>query len=121
MFLILKEIFSFVMSVDGRVRTVLEAVHLDPLPVSDGFSSHLGIVCVCEDMAGVFPGERIVFEGSSSVVLPADAWERPSGHCWRASASTLNVPMLKTGLREERVKLLLNIAEMEGANKVDII
>ena len=103
-------------SVDGRVRTVLEAVHLDPLPVSDGFSSHLGIVCVCEDMAGVFPGE-----GSSSVVRPADAWERPSGHCWRASASTLNVPMLKTGLREERVKLLLNIAEMEGANKVDII
>ena len=30
-------------SVDGRVRTVLEAVHLDPLPVSDGFSSYLQV------------------------------------------------------------------------------
>lgn len=76
---------------------------------------------MCENTAGAFPGERIVFEGSSSVVLPADAWERPSGHSLRASASTLNVPVLKTGLGEERVKLLLNIAEMEGANKVDII
>lgn len=72
-------------------------------------------------MVQVFPGERIVFEGSSSVVPPAAGWERPSGHCWRASASTLNVPVLKTGLGQERVKLLLNIAELEEANKVAII
>lgn len=84
-------------------------------------SHHILVECVCENMARVFPGEGIVFEGSSSVVPPAAARERPSGHCWRASASTLNVPVLKTSLGEERVKLLLNIAETEGANKVDII
>lgn len=72
-------------------------------------------------MVQVFPGERIVFEGSSSAVPPTAGWERPSGHCWRASASTLNVLGLKTGLGEEGVKLLLNTAELEGANKVAII
>lgn len=69
----------------------------------------------------MFTGEGTMFKGCSSVVLSPSIEEGPAGHCWRALASTVNSPVLKTGLSQDAESLLFQLAGKKREDQVDII
>lgn len=100
--------------IDGWVRTDLEAVHLDPLLASDGFSSDLGRAEM-ETRPGCGPGGRVCGPWMLHLLLVRKQLKD------MLASSSLDSLLLKIGFSEGREGLLLRLQEGRGKTTAEII